>query len=155
MLHRIGHEMVAAKKNPVTGIVTDVDAEMTAYRTAMQNATAPAWRPEPNTTIVGTVIGMNMRESGYGPYPMITYRLDTGEVINLHAFHTLIRNSLAEAKTDIGKRQFVTYLGIQEKNNATAEEKEKGLDKYHMYFVLDANDLNNAPLEGKSEDFAF
>lgn len=147
--------MVAAKKNADSPIVTDIDAEMAAYRTAMQNATAPAWRPEPNTTIVGTVIGMNMRESGYGPYPMITYRLDNGEVINLHAFHTLVRTSLAEAKTDIGKRQFVTYLGKQTKNNPTEEEKAKGLDQYHMYYVLNAEDLNNAPAEGKSEDFAF
>lgn len=140
--------MVAAKdtKNAVN--------ELEEFFRMREMATAPAWRPEPDTTIAAEVVGLRMGESGYGPYPIVIYRLDSGEIVSVHAFHTLLRERLRELGTTIGKRQFISYMGKREKSNATPEEKEKGLDQYHMYFVQNADDIKNG-VTGVADDFTF
>jgi hypothetical protein len=131
----------------------DSKNEIEEYFKRMEQAKAPAWMPEPGTTIVGEVIGMHMRDSGYGNYPVITYRVDGGAVINVHAFHTLLRQNLADLKTDIGKKQIITYAGKREKLHPTEEEIKKGLNAYHDYYV--ENFGEGSPMVGKSEDFQF
>jgi hypothetical protein len=114
--------------------------------------TAPAWLPQPGTVMAAEVAGLRMGESGYGPYPIVVYKLDSGEFVSVHAFHTLLRTRLAELGTDVGKRQILSYDGLVPKNKATKEEIEKGLDKYHMYYVENAG---QAAVTAKEEGFTF
>jgi hypothetical protein len=107
------------------------------YYKRMEIAKAPAWLPESGAVMMGEVIGLSMRESGYGPYPCVTYRkLDDQAVVNVHAFHTMLRQRLAELKTDIGSRHVITYTGLREKSQPNPKgEKET----YHDYYVEDMN----------------
>lgn len=128
--------MVAKKE------LTGTAAELEAFFQRMQRDTAPAWRPEPGTTMAGTVEGFRIgRDTGYGEYPIVVYKLDNGEVVSVHAFHTLLRDQLKELGTKKGKRQIIHYGGLQKKTKATDEEREKGRDEYHMYYVKNADDL--------------
>jgi hypothetical protein len=115
--------------------------------------TAPAWMPEPGTVMAAEVVGLRMgADNGYGTYPVIVYKLDSGEFVSVHAFHTLLRARLAELKTEIGKRQILSYDGKKRKNKATPEEIEKGLADYHMYYVENAGEV---AATAKEEGFTF
>jgi len=134
-------------------------SELEAAKLAEAISSAPAWRPdaEPDTAeFIGEVIGLYMTgkttsEGGYGRYPAVVYKLDNGSYRTVHAFHTLLRQQLAELKTEIGKRQFLAYRGTKRKNNATQEEIDKGLADYHVTFVHNIGE----EIKPVSEDFAF
>ena len=138
------------------------------YFARMEQRQAPAWMPEPGTTIRGTVKALRMGgltadEGGYGRYPIIIYRVvgirNPGEAdfnvgdhgdIAVHAFHTLIRERLAELKTAPGSDQFVTYLGTRESRNR--KDKDGKPVAYHNY------DAENVGSEAEAEidlDFKF
>lgn len=128
-------------------------ADIEAFLERRNRNRAPAWRPEPGTVMAGEVVGMHMGpDMGYGEYPIVTYKLDSGEYVAVHAFHTLLRQTLAELKTDIGKRQILSYMGKRQKTNPTEEEVKKGLDSYHDYYVENEGESN---LSGTDENFSF
>ena len=119
--------MVAPKKTK------DVE-ELEQFFAQMQKDTAPAWRPDPGTTMAATVEGFRIgRDTGYGEYPIVIYKLDDGQVVSVHAFHTLLRDQLKELNTKKGTRQLLHYGGKHTKNKATDEERAQGRDQYHMY----------------------
>lgn len=120
--------------------------EMEAFQQRMAIDTAPPWMPETGDILTGTVIGFRIgRDTGYGEYPIIVYKKDDGSYTAVHAFHTLLRDMLKELKPTPGVTQIITYLGVQEKRNATDDEKARGLDKYHMYYGQNAG-TDSAPL---------
>jgi hypothetical protein len=123
--------------------------ELEEYFARMEQAKAPAWRPDPGTTVVGEVIGLSMREGDYGPYPVITYKVGDGIVINVHAFHTMLRERLAELKTDIGVVQVITYSGMRDKNKPNAKGE---IERYHDYYV---ENYGESETVGKAADFTF
>lgn len=149
--------MTAAKST--TGIPSNLDAALAEYKERMAQATAPAWMPEPDTTVMGTVIGLRMggqpEPLGYGFYPVVTYKLPDGSVVAVHAFHSLLRERLAELKTEIGKVQMITYLG-QKASRQRTKKNEKNEDipvEYHLYYV--ENYGEKSANQGVDEDFTF
>lgn len=120
----------------------------------MEIAKAPAWMPEPGQILMGEVIGLSLREGDYGPYPVVTYRkIDSAEspaVVNLHAFHGMIRERLAELETDIGSVHIVTYLGKRAKTKTNVKGE---IEEYHDYYVEDMNTA--VPTTVKPEGFSF
>jgi hypothetical protein len=138
---------------------TESQARMDEYLLRMEIAKAPAWMPNKGDVLVGEVIGLQMRGTteemgGYGLYPCITYRqLDpsaTPQIVNLHAFHGMIRERLAELKTDLGSRQIVTYLGPRKKTTANPKGE---FEEYHDYYAEDFDTVGTAA--AKAEDFTF
>jgi hypothetical protein len=129
-----------------------IEDEQIAYEERMKMRKAKAWMPEPNTTIKATVVGMSMRDGGYGIYPVITYRKNDGEIINVHAFHQVLRSTLADLKTAPGSEQYITYLGKTQKNNPTEEEIKTGKDMYHDY---DVENVGQDTVSGVAADFTF
>jgi hypothetical protein len=128
--------------------------ELERFFEQMRKDTAPAWRPEPGTTMMATVEGFRIgRDTGYGEYPIVIYKLDNGEVVSVHAFHTLLRDQLKELGTKKGVKQILHYGGKQKKTKATEEEVKAGRDEYHMYYVKNAADLGKQ--EDVTETFAF
>lgn len=112
--------------------------ELEAFFARQELMTAPAWRPEPGETVIGEVVGLRMgADAGYGAYPVIVVRTETGTV-SIHAFHTLLRDGLREIGVKLGMRLAVTYKGVLEKNKQTDPENP---DSYHMYFVADLEKL--------------
>jgi hypothetical protein len=128
----------------------DTAAELEEYFARMEQAKAPAWRPEPNSTIVGEVVGRSMREGEHGKYPVITYlNKQTGEIVNLHAFHQMIRERLAELGTNIGDVHVITYLGSRV-TNKTKDADPKDQTRYHDYYVEPFGEVSKT-----AEDFTF
>jgi hypothetical protein len=141
---------VTAPKTPAKATSAKTEMEAFLLRKALNNA--PAWMPEKGDILVGEVVGLRMgNDNGYGTYPVVIYKQDDGEFIALHAFHTLIREQLREAKTVIGKRQMIAYDGKKRKNNATQEEIDKGLADYHLTYVENVGEVK----EVKAEVFEF
>lgn len=149
--------MAVAKNAPAPA-----QSKMEAFLLAEAINNAPAWMPgenEDQAVLHGVVIGLAMgRDSGYGVYPVIIYKLESdcgilkaGTYAKVHAFHTLLRNQLAEAGTKIGSEQMLSYRGKKRKNNATQEEIDKGLADYHLTFVQNIG----AEFTAVAEDFAF
>jgi hypothetical protein len=124
----------------VAAIENNANDKMARYKLQMKMRTAPAWRPAPNTTMYGVVVDMGIGESGFGEYPIITYKLEDDSYVKVHAFHTLMRDKLAELNTVKGSEQFLTYLGLTLKNSSKdkKEDELEATDKYHMYDVADA-----------------
>lgn len=124
--------------------------ELEAYFERMELRNAPAWRPEPGTTIRAKCIGLTVRESDYGPYPCIVYRnVDTGEALTVHAFHRVLRDRLQELGTEPGKEQYLTYLGLREFADKRTEKGSDVTQKYHHY------DAENVGEESTVEDKTF
>lgn len=87
---------------------------------------APGWKPNPGDWFVGEVIGLDKGSSEWGAYPIVTYKLDTGEKLALHAFHKVAKNALRSIRPTIGTRMGVKYLG-------EIERKESKGDLFHGY----------------------
>ncbi len=132
-----------------------------AYQAARQVRQAPAWMPEPGTTVRAKVIGLKMGTSDFGAYPIIVYREwdgneYNGKTFSVHAFHTVLRERLAELKTDIDAEQFLTYEG--ERTSRSRVDKDGNPQNYHSYDVdtlenvLKLAQVGNV---GKDENFAF
>ncbi len=123
--------------------------EIESYYERLKLAKAPAWIPTPGTTIMGAeVVGREIRTSDWGPYPAITYKLPTGECVVIHAFHTILRNKLAELGTNMGDRQNITYIG---KVTRTEDEMKAGKNEYHDYYAENTGEVR----ELNDADFAF
>jgi hypothetical protein len=123
-----------------------IEDDYTAYQERLKQAKAPAWRPEPDTTMRGTVIGLRMGASDHGAYPIVIYRMENGEVVAIHAFHTLLRERLAELKTDMGSDQYITYLGrVASRKRVDAEGKPV---QYHDYYAENVGDVTTT--QGKA-----
>jgi hypothetical protein len=45
------------------------------------------------------------------PYPLLEVETDDGEVVAVHAFHTVLKNELAKKRPDVGDRVGIKYLG--------------------------------------------
>jgi hypothetical protein len=132
--------------------------EMEDYFERMNVRTAPGWRPEPGVTERATVIGLALREGTYGKtvedrtYPVITYKRKDGSTFAVHAFHQVLRDRLAELQTDIGKEQYITYIGP--KMGPAEDDPNKMEVKYHMYDAENVGDETTAQV-GKEEGFHF
>jgi hypothetical protein len=127
------------------------DQKVSGFLERMRIAKAPAWMPEPGDVLIGEVIGLSMRDGEYGLYPCVTYqRLDGDGVVNLHAFHTIIRERLAELKTNLTSRHIITYNGTREKTKPNAKGE---IESYHDYYIEDFNEKITAP--AVAENFTF
>jgi hypothetical protein len=151
---------VTAAKTPASNAKKDVD-EIEAYFERMEQRTAQGWRPEPGTTMDGTVIGLRMGSSEYGDYPIVVYKVNkmfradgtivpSRPTVALHIFHQVLRERMAELKTDIDTRQYVTYIGQVESNSR--KDKDGDPVKYHHY---DAENYGETETTGRQEGFTF
>ena len=129
----------------------DVD-DIEAYFARKEMAKAPAWRPDPGTTVKAEVIGLRMGDGGeYGPYPIVIYRGESGNVFAVHAFHTLLRERLAELGTTIGLWQYITYEGRRE--STKRKDASGNAVQYHDYYAENVG--AESTVEGKEEGFHF
>lgn len=113
--------------------------------------TAPAWRPESKGDRIEnvTVVGLKMMPSEYGAYPKVVYRTQDGEYIAVHAFHTVLRNNLAEIGTQVGHVHNLVYLGRPLSN--TRKNSDGDPQAYELYYV----ELAGAEVKAVDENFAF
>lgn len=136
---------MATAKTPATAPMT------LAERIAL--ATAPGWRPntgEEKTLEKVTVIGLRMHhDEEYGNSPVVVYRKQDGNFIAVYAFHTVLRERLAELKTAVGSVQTLVYLGSQESN--TRKDPEGNPQRYESYYVENDGDT----MQVVTEDFKF
>jgi hypothetical protein len=72
-----------------------------------------AWRPDQDDppTIRGNVVSVSLSpDFGFGPYPIVTIKNDTGEHA-IHAMHQILRTELAKRRPGPGDDLEVTYQG--------------------------------------------
>lgn len=116
-------------------------------------STAPGWRPkvsEEKRIENATVIGLRMHiDPEFGNSPVVIYRKQDGGYIAVYAFHTVLRERLAELKTEVGSVQNLVYLGTQESN--TRKDSNGDPQKYESYYVENVGD----EMQLVSEDFKF
>lgn len=75
------------------------------------------WRPNPGDKLIGTVVNLEIGGQGstFGTYPLLTIRVDeTGEFVNVHAFHTVLRVELGRKQVGMGDRIGIKYIGAVE-----------------------------------------
>jgi hypothetical protein len=144
--------MVAKSTTKLSASAAEIERELFFHN--MNRDIAPAWRPEPGTTMVGTLNGLRMgRDGGYGEYPILIYTLDDGSVVSLHAFHTILRDQLREMKPKTGDRHLVHYIGKLETNASVKKSDDTDRTYYHMYYVKNAADLDTD--DGMLESYEF
>jgi len=130
----------------------ELEDEFARYQEDMKLAKAPAWMPTPGTTVRAHVIAMSMRTTEYGTVPVLTYETPGGEVFTVWAFHSVLRERLAELKTDIGSDQYLTYVGTQtSKKRVDSEGKPQ---KYHDYYADNVENVGKSA-GGKEAGFTF
>ena len=73
-----------------------------------------AWRPETGDVVIGHIVMLKTAGEGtaFGSYPLITIQADNdGSLVNVHAFHTVLRNELMRAEIGVGDRIGIKYMG--------------------------------------------
>lgn len=119
--------------------------EIERFMALKDRDTAPAWRPEPDTMMAGELQGFRIGGSNapgdYGIYPIMIYKLDNGQVVSVHAFHTLLRDSLKEMRPKKGDRHLIHYAGKYETNASVKKNDNEDRQYYHMYYIKNAADL--------------
>jgi hypothetical protein len=81
---------------------------------------AQGW--EPNLDIVeGAVTSIDIRRGEYEPYPVVTIVPDDGKSLAVHAFHTSLKNQLADLDVQVGDRIAILHLGRQRTKDGKRE----------------------------------
>lgn len=74
-----------------------------------------AWMPEPGDKVGGTLVDVDEASSDFGDYPLITIKTPNGSLVNVHAFHTVLRNTLnkklAKGMLKVGDQIAIMYKG--------------------------------------------
>lgn len=97
-----------------------------------------AWRPEPGDKIVGILVDIHEVDDAYKDtnsnreptYPMLTLDLPDGRMLDVHAFHTILRNEIRRRHPQIGDVVGIKYLGQAEK--AAGDTREP----FHNYRTM-------------------
>lgn len=89
---------------------------------------AEAWRPEVGDVVEGKISSLSVGHSDYGQHPIIELTKEDGTRVAIHAFHTTLRNKLAEVKPKVGNTLAVKYFG-------EVEPKSGKGPSYHKYLV--------------------
>lgn len=93
---------------------------------------APAWMPEEGDSILGVVASVSIGpDNGFGPYPIITILTGEGELVAVHAFHTVLKDRLVDIRPKVDEIIGIKYLG-----HVLPEEGSKGVNDYYAYKVL-------------------
>lgn len=75
------------------------------------DATVARWRPEPGDRLLGDVIGITYTDGKHGTYATVRVRERSGDIAEVVASHTTLRNKLTELKVQAGDKLGVKYLG--------------------------------------------
>ena len=91
-----------------------------------ENGFPAAWRPEPGSSLSGTMVGVEMIDpNGQGAYPVVTIRSEDGAEHAVHAFHSVLKRELARRRPKPGDPLAIKYEG-----------KVQGAQReYHSYRV--------------------
>ena len=88
------------------------------------------WNPDEGAKLVGTVLYVvESVDSEYGEYPMVGVASTDGEIVNVHCFHTVLRNALNRWKVVPGDRIAIKYKGRK-------ESQVQGRSPYGDYNVI-------------------
>lgn len=136
--------------------------ELEAYMARMEFATAPAWRPEPGQTLMGTVAGFGEgipSDPKLSKYNIVYVKTPNQGMFALHCFHTLLNEGFKNINVAKGMRVGVTFVDHRMKNDSIGKpEKDlEATDYYYYYFVANMDAVANgedAPEEGAEFDFS-
>lgn len=128
--------MASAAKNTALTVAD----KLALYREQMKIEQAPAWRPAPDSTVVGEVIGYRVgTTTEYGDYPVIVFKdVESGEPFAFHAFHTIAREWVATTKPPMGSVWAMTYNGERTANKVKADGETT---EYHLYHFADFDEI--------------
>lgn len=90
------------------------------------------WLPKDGDNVFGVVAEVTEGSSEWGDYPLITIEQPSGKLVNVHCFHTVLKNNV-ERKIKAGKltegcRIAISYRG-------TGESSKSGQSDFHIYRV--------------------
>lgn len=99
---------------------------------------AKGWMPEAGDEITGKVVFLEMSDnsnSEYPAYPIITIERDeNGDLVKVHAFHSILRDGLKKVRPSVGSLITVKYAGKVASKNKDAKGESR---EYHSYVVFD------------------
>lgn len=74
-----------------------------------------AWMPKDDDVVFGVLVDTDEASSEFGDYPLITIQTPSGKLVNVHAFHTVLRNTinkkLAKGQLKVGDQIAIKYKG--------------------------------------------
>jgi hypothetical protein len=76
---------------------------------------AEAWRPDQGgpQSIAGQVTAISHRDAGYGPYPILTLRLEDNSLVAWHAMGTVAEGLVNDHNVQVGHGVAIAYRGKQ------------------------------------------
>lgn len=105
---------------------------------------APAWRPEPGTTITGAIVRLSKRHTDYGDHLVLTLKDDDDTYHAVHAMHSVLKDRLFDLKPKVGETITVAYHG-----KVGSKDKDR---EYHAYTVINHSHLEEAGAEFTWDD---
>lgn len=100
------------------------------------NRNPEPWKPEEGDSVLGTVLEVNMRDGGYDEYPVVALETEDGREMEVHAFHTSLKNDVMKLELRPGDEFGCRYLG--KRTSATGAS-------YYAYRVVHSRGDNPEP----------
>lgn len=101
------------------------------------------WRPQPGDTIEGVLGAITWAHSEYGRYPLLTLTgTNVGDEVDVHAFHTSLKNQLIEMQPKLGDGLTIRYNGqieLVDKDGLFKTADDGTVKTMHDYSVSSPN----------------
>jgi len=91
----------------------DWDAEKARLRKRADEGFPPTWQPEqPDDEVIGVLTKVTMQApTAFGPCPVVTLALESGELVSVFLFHTVLRRMFERERVTLGEMVLIRYLG--------------------------------------------
>jgi len=91
-------------------------AQLQPSQIAAMVADAQGWKPEDGDEIEGTVLAIkqgisDVKQTHEGRYPIVFVMRDSGEVVAVHCFQTVLYNEVVAARPKPGERIYIKRIG--------------------------------------------
>jgi hypothetical protein len=117
-------------------------AQLAPSQIAAMVADAQGWKPEDGDEIEGTVLAVKQAWSDVknSNYPIVFIMRDSGEVVGVHCFQTVLFNEMLSARPAPGERLYVKRIGVDE-----SKDVKKGQSPTIRYAVYVQREGTNDP----------
>jgi len=98
------------------------------------NREVKGWRPAPGDVVLGVLVEISEAESEFGIYPLLTIEEPDGNLVNVHAFHAVLKNNL-QRKLDHGTLTEGDDIAISYRGQGPATAGRNGPYLYNVQVV--------------------
>jgi len=77
------------------------------------NRNSVSWKPSPGDIVEGRLLDVELYEGKFGSYPLMNIETETGDVVGVHCFHTVLRSEMGRKRPAPGDQVAIKFVGTE------------------------------------------